>query len=43
MAFVWNIYERVSDVLGPEATAIAVVVAVAVASYYFMGATRPST
>jgi hypothetical protein len=43
MAFVWGIYDRVSDVFGHEATAIALIVAVAIAFYFFMGAARPST
>ena len=43
MAFVWSIYDRVSDVVGPEATAIALVVVVAVVCYFLLGAARPST
>jgi hypothetical protein len=42
MAIVWRVYDWVSDVLGPEAMAIALVVAVAVGVYFFMGAARPS-
>lgn len=43
MAFVWSIYDRVSDVIGVHAGGIALVIALAVALYFFMGAARPST
>lgn len=43
MAFVWSIYDRVSDVLGAEASGLALVIAIVVAFYFFMGAARPST
>jgi hypothetical protein len=43
MAFVWSIYDRISDVVGPEATAIGIVSLVAVAVYFLMGAARPSS
>jgi hypothetical protein len=36
MALVWSVYDRVSDVLGSDVMAIALVVAVAVAFYFLM-------
>lgn len=43
MSLLWSIYDRISDVVGPEAPAIALVVALAVAFYWVIGAARPST
>jgi hypothetical protein len=43
MAFVWSIYDRVSDVIGVDAGGIALVIALAVTLYFLMGAARPST
>jgi hypothetical protein len=43
MMLVWKVYDRFSEVLGSEVTAITLVVAVAVVLYFFMGAARPST
>ena len=43
MSFIWNIYDRAVGVFGPEVTGIAIVAAIALAFYYFLGAGRPST
>jgi hypothetical protein len=43
MALMSDIYDRVSDVVGPDAVGIAVVVAIALACYFIIGAGRPST
>jgi hypothetical protein len=38
----WGIYDRISDVFGAEATAIGLVVLLAVGCYFALGAGRPS-
>lgn len=43
VSILWSIYDRISDVFGSEATAIGLVVVLAVGCYFALGAGRPST
>jgi hypothetical protein len=43
MSVLWGIYDWISNLIGPEPTAIALVVVLAVACYFALGAARPST
>ena len=42
MDFVWNVFERVSDVVGPQGAVVVFAILLGLACYFVLGSSSPS-